>query len=515
MRRAVAFVVAVLGCVEEKRPPANPSGLDAGPLDLGPLPDRYVVPDIPPIDPCRAGPCGLEERCGQAEGDGGLGSGNGLDDNCNGQVDEGCPCRPGEMRACFPGAPDRRGVGACRDGTMRCTELGAWVGNECRGATPARAETCDGRDEDCDGSIDDGLTGCANTLRCPPSAGVAPLQVFTLDGRTIDASARSYRWEVACPEGVDPCPAPASATDAVLRLMPVRAGLYTVTLTLERAGGRSDTCRFPLYVQGRGLRVELDWDRKGGVNSDGVDLDLHVAPMDRTIASSYRWFTTGDCYFATCKAPGGVVRWSTSAADPRFAPASSAEACQNAPPPFGDLWRASGRCWNPRLDTDDITCDPAVRDPTDPAFCFPENAAIDDPPDDVTFRLMVNFYRDHGTCSNADARDDAVHPVLAIHCGGVARAAVGSVDDGIVTMRCADNPAIGSVNWSWLAADVRVVTNACGLRDCRVTPLRDQGGVYPNCASVGDGDVCHDDLGRLFVRRTVERPVETELPESP
>lgn len=510
----VAVWCALEGCVDDARPPSVTSPTDATVLDVGPLADRYIVPDIPPVDPCRAGPCGAVDLCGAPAGDGGLGSGNGLDDNCNGQVDEGCPCAPGEMRSCFPGAADRRGIGVCRDGMMRCTELGAWVGNECTGATPARDETCDGRDEDCDGSIDDGLMGCANTLRCPASAGVAPLQAYTLDGRTIDPSARSYRWTITCPDGVSPCPAPTDPTDPTLRIMPVRSGLYTVTLALERAAGRSDTCRFPLYVQGRGLRVELDWDRKGGIASSGVDLDLHVAPMDRRAAASYRWFTTSDCYFATCKAPGGTVVWSTGPTDTRFAPAGTAEACQNAPPPFGDLWRTSGRCWNPRLDTDDITCDPRVTDTSDPAFCFPENAAIDDPPDEVTFRLMVNFYRDHGTCTDADLTNDVVQPVLSVYCGGLARAAVGSVEDGLVSMRCRDNPGIGSVNWSWLAADVRVLTNACGVRDCRVTPLRDRG-KYPRCGEEGDGDVCRDERGRVFVRRAVERPVETEFAESP
>ena len=155
-----------------------------------------------------------------------------------------------------------------------------------------------------------------------------------------------------------------------------------------------------------------------------------------------------------------------------------------------------------------------MRDPGDPLFCFSENAAVDDPPDDVTFRLMVNFYRDHGTCTDTDARNDVVHPVLTVHCGGIARATIGSVDDGIVSMRCRDNPAIGSVNWSWLAADVRVVTNACGVRDCRVTPLRDDRW-FPPCATVGDGDVCRDERGRVFVRRTVERAVESDIAETP
>jgi hypothetical protein len=485
---------------------------DVPPIDIM-IPDVFVVPDIPGIDPCGARPCGKFELCGPGV-DGGLGAGNGIDDNCDNRVDELCPCRPGEARECFPGASDRRGVGVCRSGSMRCTELGAWVGNECVGATVPTEEACNGRDDDCDGSIDESLPLCMGALQCPSSAGIAPLQTYTVDGRTIDATARNFRWDVTCPEGISPCPMPVSVDAPTLQFMAVRAGTYRIVLTLTRADGRTETCRFPLYVQGRGLRVELDWDQKGGIASAGVDLDLHIAPMDRTTVRTYQWFTRDDCYFATCKAPGTIVNWSTSPTDMRFAPSVGTALCENAPPPFGEVWRSSGRCTNPRLDTDNIECDPRVRDPRDAEFCFPENAAIDNPPDDVTFRLMVNFYRDHGTCTDMDVRNDVVHPVLSIHCGGALRAFVGSVDDGIVGMRCRDNPEIGSLNWAWLAADVRFFTNECGLRDCRVTPLRGRE-TMTRCDAPGDGDVCVDSQRRVFVRRTASRAVEAELAESP
>jgi len=505
-------MVSAFGCSGEMLPPTNTTRRDTGVE----VPPRFDVgPDIRGVDPCAPAPCGRVERCGAPAADGSPGTGDGRDDNCDGRVDEDCPCRPGEMRPCFPGPSDRRGVGVCRDGMMRCTELGAWVGNECVGATLPTREQCDGRDEDCDGAIDNGLMECQTTLRCPPSAGAAPLEEFSLDARTLDAMARGFRWEVACPEGVTPCPMPVDPTAPVLRFMAVREGLYRVTLSVLRDGGRTDTCRFPLYVQGRGLRVELDWDRKGGIRTPGIDLDLHVVALDRVARRSARWFTTDDCYFATCKAPGAMVHWGASPMDARFAPTMDVALCANAPPPFGDLWRASGRCWNPRLDTDTITCDPSLRDTRNPDFCFPENAVVDAPPDHVTFRLAVNFYRDHGTCTDADAGNDVVHPTLTISCGGLLRAAVGSVDDGIVSMHCRDNPEIGSLNWTWLAADVRFETNACGLRDCRVTPLRAVAPVTPCAGARPSDDLCADALGRVFVRRSGGRDALTEFPETP
>ena len=54
--------------------------------------------------------------CKAAEDCGADGSGNGLDDNCNGTVDEGCPCRPAPSRSASLGPPGRRNVGACTDG---------------------------------------------------------------------------------------------------------------------------------------------------------------------------------------------------------------------------------------------------------------------------------------------------------------------------------------------------------------------------------------------------------------
>lgn len=508
--RSILLAFCLAACGEDRRPAAIVP--DAG-FDAGGARDAGGV-DVKPVDPCGPTVCGVAERCGPGV-DGGVGSGNGVDDDCDGRVDEGCACVPGETHPCFDAAPDRRGVGACRDGVARCTELAAWVGNECRGATRPAAEACNGLDDDCDGAIDDGLAACATTVRCPASFGAAPLLEFTLDGRTIDPQAERFTWSVACPEGVSPCPAPADPSASTLRIAFPRAGIYRATLTLTR-GSRTEACAFPIYVQGRGLRVELDWDRKGGIDAPGVDLDLHVAPIDRRRVDSFRWFTPNDCYYLTCKAPGGTVQWGVDAQDTRFAPTTSAEACAGSPPPWGERWVAAGRCWNPRLDVDNITCDPTVADARSPRFCFPENAAVDDPASDVTFRVMVNFFQDHGVCADADARNDVVHPVLAFHCGGIQRAAVGSADDGIVSMRCADNPGVGSANWSWLAADVRFMHNACGLSDCRVTPLRAPVGRFPSCAMVPEeADVCADAQGRVFVRRAGSRPVDSEIAESP
>src|SRR5207245_915717 len=59
---------------------------------------------------------------------------NGLDDNCNGMVDEGCSCVDGTTRSCGSN------VGVCRYGTQTCSG-GAW--GACIGGVGPSPEVCD------------------------------------------------------------------------------------------------------------------------------------------------------------------------------------------------------------------------------------------------------------------------------------------------------------------------------------------------------------------------------------
>jgi hypothetical protein len=90
----------------------------------------------------------------------------GIDENCNGQVNEGganCVCVPGSTKPCYDGPPNTNGFGVCKSGTVTCTPDGLGYTTECAGEIVPTPEVCDGQliDENCDGQVNEGGPGCA------------------------------------------------------------------------------------------------------------------------------------------------------------------------------------------------------------------------------------------------------------------------------------------------------------------------------------------------------------------
>lgn len=91
---------------------------------------------------------------------------NGIDDDCDGLTDNGIICQ------CKQGDPPRdcgNDIGQCRFGSQSCVSdgKGNWYwSNVCVGGTWPKQETCDGQDNDCNGTPDNGFDFKSDPYNC-------------------------------------------------------------------------------------------------------------------------------------------------------------------------------------------------------------------------------------------------------------------------------------------------------------------------------------------------------------
>ncbi|WP_437586202.1 hypothetical protein [Sorangium sp. So ce1000] len=403
------------------------------------------------VNPCGSA-CGDRELC--------TGATLGLDDDCDGTIDEDCPCVPGQAHSCFRGDPSFRNSEGCFPGTQLCDETGTW--GPCVGGVHA--------DENCHMSS---FAAC-HPIEASPFADVDLKSGTGLF--SADAVAGSEVWTVDCPDGVDPCPG-VIGTDPADDFKPLQSGEYTVTYTKRVASGETQSCHYPLFVKAGGLRVELEWQHDVG----GVDLDLHLHRPNDTNP----WGTSGssvDCGWNNCAiehfkrkaSKPSNIRWFTNSATPPdpvnwyLDPVLDNNGCFNAPRGVGAEWQANGMgCHNPRIDLDNSGCDPAVTDPDDGRFCAPENINIDFPPKGQWMRIGVHYY------GNGDVTHD-IHPRVKIFCNSALGADLGPTGFYSPERPVAFAPG-DERKMFWLVADVLFPEpDECGQAACIVQPIYQQ-----------------------------------------
>ncbi|MBN2361694.1 MAG: hypothetical protein JXR83_19735, partial [Deltaproteobacteria bacterium] len=212
---------------------------------------------------------------------------DGLDNDCDGTVDDNCGCKQGEAKRCFVGPPGRHQIGACQDGQQICRDLGngSFGWGPCQGGIPPSAEVCDGLDNDCNGCTDE-IAGCVPVGTCPGPGDPRtpdgrPFSSYPLDGTRIygGADATAWHWSVTgtpCDRMFLALPGSTAtaengqlsftlhnATSPQASIDFTLSGDYTVTLDVALGSGEIFSCTWIVHVRAPGLRVELCWDATG------------------------------------------------------------------------------------------------------------------------------------------------------------------------------------------------------------------------------------------------------------
>ncbi len=172
---------------------------------------------------------------------------NGIDDDCDGIIDNDYPVDSN--------VPCGSAVGACKQGLLVCRLPDAKGGVPgttghspgdtliCDGATGPMAEQCDGIDNDCNGVVDDGPDGTPNSL---PGVGV-------------DCSTQCGKGKTICKDGVIQCNGTTGGTvetcngkdddcNGIIDDHPIDAGGQCGTVVINPAIQQNPDCALGVYV---------------------------------------------------------------------------------------------------------------------------------------------------------------------------------------------------------------------------------------------------------------------------
>ena len=402
-------------------PDSDTDAADSGIIDVGYTGDYGDAYQLPVDMEICADTCVPEKaECLPSDiNEGEVGLCNGLDDDCDGKVDEGCPCSPGQTQPCFLGPKNYRNVGTCRDGVQTCkvtvrATTGVW--GDCVGGISPSLDVCDNADNNCNGCSDDKLC-CQPPIDCSYDLTVdgdfLPFKYKIIDGNKIyDASHKfndgeSATWEWSLTKG--PCDEVLGKVNSYVKGGKTAAevgdvdtdngaqstvvsgvgfsqfkvkfrlsGNYKLHLKVTRPNGEIYECDWVIRVVSAGLRIELCWD-----TNDKVDVDLHMGKNGGTTSA---WNNPSACYFSS-KSPS----WG-------YPPTANYDKDGN--------WKTSMH--NPRLDIDNIHDGP-----------IPENINIDNPEPGDVFRVGARYY------PSTSPDNTVTHPVINVYCGGTLKATYG------------------------------------------------------------------------------------------
>jgi Notch-like protein len=183
--------------------------------------------------------------------------------------DQDCDARTDESltQTCFTG-PGTAGVGICRSGSQTCA-LGTF--SACGGQITAVAETCDNRDEDCNGVIDNGVTRSCYTLGGAAGVGICRSGTQTCAAGAFGATCAGQIGPAAetCNNVDDDCDT--RTDEALVGGGPLAQACYTgpaATRTVGTCRDGSQTCTFGAFGTCTGQVLPATEYCGDGLNTD-------------------------------------------------------------------------------------------------------------------------------------------------------------------------------------------------------------------------------------------------------